>query len=46
MALHAIFEALKNACGMLKPKWFMSDCAEQFCNAWKGVFDNSETKER
>ena len=44
MALHAFFEALKDACGILKPKWFMSDCAEQYHNAWKGVFGVIETK--
>ena len=43
MALNVFFTTIKNACGMVTPKWFMSDCAEQYYNAWQGVFDTTET---
>ena len=43
MALLPFFEAIKRTCGDIAPKWSMSDCAEQYFNAWKGVFDVSQT---
>lgn len=32
------FDALKKRVGIVSPTWFMSDLAEQFYNAWVGVF--------
>lgn len=43
MALQPFFVAIKSICGNITPKWFMSDCAEQYFNAWKGFFDVSKT---
>ena len=43
IALRIFFLAVHKACGMISPKWFMSDDAEQYYNAWKGVFNTSQT---
>ena len=32
------FKSINSKTGMLNPKWFMSDDAEQFFNAWTAVF--------
>ncbi len=32
------FDAIKDRVGVLTPKWFMSDLAEQFYNAWTSTF--------
>ena len=29
--------AIKDKCGTIAPRWFMSDNAEQYFNAWQGV---------
>ena len=44
MDLFTFFTAIKKACGNIAPQWFMSDDAEQYFNAWKGVFDTSQTR--
>ena len=44
IALNAFFTAIKQACGNIKPIWFMSDDAQQYFNAWKGVFGEQKTK--
>ena len=36
-------KAIKKRTGHLKPQWFMSDDANQYFNAWKGVFWGDET---
>ena len=36
--LENFFRALKKRCGSIQPKWFMSDDADQFFNAWVSVF--------
>ena len=36
-------KAIKKRTGHLKPQWFMSDDANQYFNAWKGVFGGDET---
>ena len=36
--LTLFFAAIKAASGPLNPKWFMSDDADQFYNAWKAAF--------
>ena len=38
------FKALKQQVGTLVPKWFMSDLAEQFYNAWVATFGNRPHK--
>ena len=38
------FVSLKERVGNLSPKWFMSDLAEQFCNAWVVTFENKPKK--
>ena len=43
MALHTFFTSIKTACGDIEAAWFMSDDAEQYFNAWKGVFTVSKT---
>ena len=39
-----ILEAIKSSCGNLSSKWFMSDMAPQYYNAWREVFDSTNTK--
>ena len=39
-----LFKALKQQVGTLVPKWFMSDLAEQFYNAWVATFGNRPHK--
>ena len=41
-ALNAFFTAIKQACGNIKPLWFMSDDAQQYFNAWKGGTENKK----
>ena len=36
-------KAIKERTGLLQPRWFMSDDANQYFNAWKGVFGSMET---
>ena len=36
-------KAIKKRTGHLKPQWFMSDDANQYFDAWKGVFGGDET---
>ena len=43
-ALRAFLNAIKTACGIIEPEWFMSDDAEQYFNAWKGVFGGNRTR--
>ena len=43
-ALCAFLNAIKTACGIIEPEWFMSDDAEQYFNAWKGVFGGNKTR--
>lgn len=38
MLLIQFFRALKCRVGSIEPKWFMSDDADQYFNAWKAVF--------
>ena len=38
------FNALKKRVGTLYPKWFMTDLAEQFYNAWVPTFGNKPRK--
>ena len=38
------FNAIKKKVGILHPKWFMTDLAEQFYNAWVSTFDNKPQK--
>ena len=38
------FNALKKRVGTLYPKWFMTDLAEQFYNAWVSTFGNKPRK--
>ena len=35
--------ALKERCGHIIPRWFMSDMAQQYNNAWKEVFEVNNT---
>ena len=35
--------AIKEQCGAIEPGWFMSDIAQQYCNAWKQVFGTGST---
>ena len=35
--------ALKERCGHIIPRWFMSDKAQQYYNAWKEVFEVNNT---
>ena len=44
IALNAFFTAIKQACGNIKPIWFKSDDAQQYFNAWKGVFGEQKIK--
>jgi hypothetical protein len=44
MALIPFFKAIKNKCKVTTPKWFMSDDADNFFNAWKGVFGLGNSK--
>ena len=43
-ALCAFLNAIKTTCGIIEPEWFMSDDAEQYFNAWKGVFGGNRTR--
>ena len=36
--------AIKERCGTIRAKWFMSDDAEQFFTAWRATFGDQETK--
>ena len=36
VALIEFFKSIKIVCGNITPKWFMSDDAEQYFNAWRG----------
>ncbi len=38
LVLTHFFDAIKDRVGVLTPKWFMSDLAEQFYNAWTSTF--------
>ena len=38
------FKSIKSKVGNLSPKVFMSDCADQFYNAWVGVFEEKPLK--
>ena len=40
MAINSFFTALKEACGIILLTWFMSDDADNYFNAWRGVFTN------
>ena len=44
LILKYFFQALKAKCGNINSAWFMSDMASQYFNAWKEVFDSSNTK--
>ncbi len=44
MALNTFFTAMKKVCGDIETLWFMSDDAEQYYNAWKGVFKVTNTR--
>ena len=35
---------VKVVCGNIEPLWFMSDDAEQYFNAWRGVFSSMKTR--
>ena len=43
IALIEFFKSIKIVCGNITPKWFMSDDAEQYFNAWRGVFSENKT---
>ena len=43
MLVH-FFAALKRRAGSINPKWFMTDDAEQYHNAWKEVFEGEGTR--
>ena len=38
------FKAIEKRTGSLTPLWFMSDDAQQYFNAWSGVFNTNGTK--
>ena len=38
-----LLKSIKERTGSLQPRWFMSDDANQYFNAWKGVFGAKET---
>ena len=38
-----LLKSIKERTGPLQPRWFMSDDANQYFNAWKGVFGAKET---
>ena len=42
--LQHFFNAMKEKIGDITPKWFMSDDAEQFYNAWRAVFGCVDNK--
>lgn len=44
MILIQFFEALKEKVGNIETKWFMSDDADQYYNAWIAVFGSKVTK--
>ena len=39
--LMEFLKEVRRTSGYLAPKWFMSDDADQFFNAWSGVFENT-----
>ena len=39
-----ILQSLKKRNGIIKPRWFMSDMAPQFFNAWKDIFLEENTR--
>lgn len=43
-AMRIFFDVLKRACGRITPKWFMSDMANQYYNAWVAVMENRPIK--
>ena len=43
IALIEFFKSIKIVCGNITPKWFMSDDAEQYFNAWRGVCSENKT---
>ena len=43
-ALIIFLRAIKDKCGTIAPRWFMSDDLEQYFNAWQGVFGGSDTR--
>lgn len=38
------YQAIKEKVGLLTPRWFMSDLAEQFYSAWVSVFNTNQPK--
>ncbi len=44
VVLQTFFERIKENVKVAQPKWFMSDDAEQYFNAWKNVFNTENTK--
>ena len=42
--IRIFFDVLKKKCGTLSPRWFMSDTANQYFNAWVGTMDTRPTK--
>ena len=44
IAIVHILQALREQSGLIMTRWFMSDMAEQYYNAWKEVFPTTDTK--
>ena len=42
--LMQFLSAVKERVGSLQPKYFMSDCAEQYFSAWLGIFGRNNTQ--
>ena len=43
VALIEFFKSIKIVCGIITPKWFMGDDAEQYFNVWREVFSKNKT---
>ena len=44
MVLIEFLSSVRTRCGMVCPRWFVSDMAEQYYLAWVSVFDSTSRK--